>query len=164
LHTVSETNSADLQQPIRFESTHSSYWNDLNNQRQFLDWAAQQLNVNSPSDWYTVTLKASNILTQVTNLIKDLQEIGGKTLLRTKYNNSKSLLLSTVYSEYNWSFEKSDLDNIQNQRQILDSIAQKLQIKEFSDWYQVSKKVGNVFAVSHFFSNLKILEQLQIFC
>jgi hypothetical protein len=34
-----------------------NYWNDINNKRQFVEWASQQLNIKDKSDWYNVTVK-----------------------------------------------------------------------------------------------------------
>lgn len=40
--------------PWKFERTTNNYWNDLKNQRKFMDWAAKQLNITSVNDWYRV--------------------------------------------------------------------------------------------------------------
>jgi hypothetical protein len=34
-----------------------NYWNDVNNQRKFVDWAGKQLKINEMSDWYKITTK-----------------------------------------------------------------------------------------------------------
>ena len=64
-----------------------------------------------------------------------------------KYNNSPSQLLSSVYPELNWlpwRFSKRHLnqsDHVNKEKQFVDSLANTLKIKEFSDWYEISPKV-----------------------
>ena len=31
------------------------YWQDIKNQREYMDWVAQQLGVTNPEDWYKVS-------------------------------------------------------------------------------------------------------------
>jgi hypothetical protein len=46
--------------PWKFQGTTRKYWEDINNQRKFLDWAAKQLNISDLSGWYNVTLNVSH--------------------------------------------------------------------------------------------------------
>jgi hypothetical protein len=46
--------------PWKFDKCPHSYWEDLNNQRKFLDWMGKQLNFKEFSDWYSVTYKVLN--------------------------------------------------------------------------------------------------------
>jgi hypothetical protein len=43
--------------PSVFENKPPSFWRDLNNQKKFMNWAAEQLNIKEPSDWYATTKK-----------------------------------------------------------------------------------------------------------
>jgi hypothetical protein len=43
--------------PWKFDRLPDQYWNDLQNQRKFLDWAARQLNIEKFSGWYSVKIK-----------------------------------------------------------------------------------------------------------
>jgi hypothetical protein len=78
--------------------------------------------------------------------IKDLNKVGGSSLLH-KYNDSLSLLLSTVYPEYEWlpwKFIKSPRnywENVNNQRKYIEWAGKQLNIKQLSDWYKVTRKV-----------------------
>jgi hypothetical protein len=38
----------------QFTSVPRSFWNDVNNQKRFLEWASGELGVKSLSDWYKV--------------------------------------------------------------------------------------------------------------
>jgi hypothetical protein len=40
--------------PWKFPEFPVEYWDDLKNQRKFMDWAARQLNID---DWYKVSIK-----------------------------------------------------------------------------------------------------------
>jgi hypothetical protein len=43
--------------PWKFEQIPLSYWDNVNNQRKFMDWAGKQLKINEMSDWYKITRK-----------------------------------------------------------------------------------------------------------
>jgi hypothetical protein len=47
--------------PWKFVKCPQNFWNDVKNQRQFMDWAAKELKVNELSDWYNVSLKVHQI-------------------------------------------------------------------------------------------------------
>ncbi len=64
----------------------TGHWDDINNQRSFLNNLAKKLNINDLSGWYKITQYI-------------LEEQGGGGLVR-KYNGSPSKLLQTVYPEY----------------------------------------------------------------
>jgi hypothetical protein len=76
-----------------------------------------------------------------------LHDIGGGSLLRAKHSGSPYSLLSEVYPEFDWlpwKFVKSptnswEIKKIQNK--FLEYATEKLNIKESSDWYKVTRKV-----------------------
>jgi hypothetical protein len=43
--------------PWKFKICPKNYWEDVNNQRRFMEWSARQLNIKEMSDWYNVSLK-----------------------------------------------------------------------------------------------------------
>jgi hypothetical protein len=43
--------------PWKFDVCPDNFWKYIENQRKFMDWAAQQLNIKEPSDWYKITFK-----------------------------------------------------------------------------------------------------------
>ena len=76
---------------------------------------------------------------------KKIEENGGRGLLN-KHKRSPILLLSTVFPHFTWDpwkFNKvsKDFNDLQNQRQLLDSKAKELGIKDMGDWYNISSKV-----------------------
>jgi hypothetical protein len=133
--------------PWKFDKTPTFYWDDVKNQRKFLDWAAKELDIKEMGDWYKVTQKVRKIQEQLPTF-QDFAKIGGTSLLTGKYNNSPSLLLSTVYPEYDWlpwKFGRCPQhfwDDVNNQRKFMEWTTKELQIKEMSDWYKVTAKVN----------------------
>jgi hypothetical protein len=47
--------------PWKFVRLQNNYWNDVNNQRKFLDWASKELKIKEMSDWYYVSIKVTPI-------------------------------------------------------------------------------------------------------
>jgi hypothetical protein len=45
--------------PWRFEKCPRNYWDDMKNQRKFMDWASKQLDIKDMSDWYKLTYKVT---------------------------------------------------------------------------------------------------------
>jgi hypothetical protein len=45
--------------PWKFGRCPQEYWDDMKNQRKFMDWAATELNIKEMSDWYKITLKVT---------------------------------------------------------------------------------------------------------
>ena len=99
-----------------------------------MDWAGKELKIKEMNDWYNVKTI-------------DLYPLGGAGLLRAKYQSSLSLLLTNVYPENKWlpwqfnvTSSKFWADN-KNKKMFLDWVSEQLNVKEPSDWANVSKKV-----------------------
>jgi hypothetical protein len=43
--------------PWKFDVCPRNFWEDMKNQKWFVDWASKQLNIQEFSDWYNVTFK-----------------------------------------------------------------------------------------------------------
>jgi hypothetical protein len=134
--------------PWKFSVCPKNFWDDVNNQRKFIDWAGKQLNINDMSDWYKLTAKVFDCVLFLAHMSQSFGDVGS-TLLQNKYNGSLALMLSTLYPEYDWlpwKFSKSPLnfwEDVKNQRKFMDWAGKQLRIKEMSDWYKVSQKVRN---------------------
>jgi hypothetical protein len=46
--------------PWRFDKCPNNYWENLKNQRQFIEWAGKELGVKDMNDWYKVTHKVAD--------------------------------------------------------------------------------------------------------
>jgi hypothetical protein len=47
--------------PWKFTIPARDFWNDVKNQRLFMDWAAKQLHINTMLDWYNISLKVTTV-------------------------------------------------------------------------------------------------------
>jgi hypothetical protein len=45
--------------PWKFYTCPRHYWEDIKNQRKFMDWVGKQLSVQDMSDWYNVSFKVT---------------------------------------------------------------------------------------------------------
>ena len=45
--------------PWKFDKCPSNFWENVNNQRKFLDWAGKELKINEMSDWYNVSYRVN---------------------------------------------------------------------------------------------------------
>jgi hypothetical protein len=43
--------------PWTFGKCPNKFWDDMKNQKQFVDWTAKQLNIDQMSDWYNISSK-----------------------------------------------------------------------------------------------------------
>jgi hypothetical protein len=128
------------------------YWNNVQNQRRFLDDLAVKLNIKSPEDWYSVK-------------VETVVKLGG-TFITRHYDGSlvrgkkkciykvTFLALASVYPEHKWNATKTHKPSkywkdINSQRNYFDNLAVKFRIHEPSDWYSMStavvKKMGGTF-------------------
>jgi hypothetical protein len=53
--------------PWKLANCPKNYWDDMKNQRKFMDWAGKELKIKEMSDWYNVTQKVE--VTSVVGLI-----------------------------------------------------------------------------------------------
>jgi len=106
------------------------YWDDVLNQRSFLDDLVKKSNI-SPQD----------ALYKISRL--DIAKKGGWGLL-AKYNGSRIKLIQSVYPEYKFDISKFGVvprnywKDMTNQRNFMDQVAKTLHIKSLDDWNRVS--------------------------
>ncbi len=70
----------------QFATQSPTFWNDISNQKRFIDEIGKHLNITNKEEWYKLTSAT-------------LVQYGGSQLLE-KFNGSLSKLLSHVYPEY----------------------------------------------------------------
>ena len=134
------------------------YWDDVNNQINFLNWASKQLKINQLSDWYNVTIKVFTLVFFYVFISKEFIDIGGSSLLVNKYNSSIPTMLSKIYSEYEWlpwrfvNCPKNYWEDVNNQKRFMSWVAKELIVKEMSDWYKVTSLVTRNFNENSFVS------------
>lgn len=131
--------------PWKFDTVPRNFWNDITNQRKFMNWVANELEVNKMEDWYGVSNKV-NIGVSFVLTIKKLIDLGGCTILNQN-DGSLFKLLSVIYPETEWLPWKFDnaprnyWNDITNQKRFMNWAAKELEIKNMEDWYSVSNQV-----------------------
>jgi hypothetical protein len=120
--------------PWCFTYVPHSYWNSLQNQRNFLDWVGKQLNIQHMKDWYSVS-------------VEQIGKFRGERLMAV-HGDSLSATLRAVYSEHEWQewlFESrvSKLEffksSLENQRRYVKWLEEMLQIQSLEAWYYVEQ-------------------------
>eukprot|EP01114_Cavostelium_apophysatum_P001389 TRINITY_DN11199_c0_g1_i1.p1 TRINITY_DN11199_c0_g1~~TRINITY_DN11199_c0_g1_i1.p1 ORF type:complete len:588 (-),score=156.40 TRINITY_DN11199_c0_g1_i1:19-1782(-) len=103
-----------------------SFWEDANNQRQFLDKLGRQLKIKRWEDWYDKSRQ-------------DFVDNGGWPLLH-KYGDSHIRALAAVYPEHKWqawkfaSVPKGYWDDDANVMQAVAALSEEIGIEQISDW------------------------------
>ena len=109
----------------------NDFWNSLENQRKFMNFVKQKLNIQKMEDWYSVKTL-------------DIKELGGSRLLHI-YPSIEDLF-TTIFPNYEWDFTKFVKvpsffwKNVNNQKIWLQNLGEKLNIKELSEWQNYSSK------------------------
>jgi hypothetical protein len=75
--------------PWRFNSVPQKYWKNRQNQRNFFDWIAEQIGINTQHDWYNVRKG-------------DIFHLGVVGILDV-YGSSFFVALQNIYPEYDWN-------------------------------------------------------------
>ncbi len=117
--------------PWKFEKTPFNFWSDINNQKIYMDWLFKELGYETLEDWYKIK---QNIII----------ENYGNCLLQI-YNGSPSLLLKSLFSNYNWlpwKFQQCPLNfwsDINNQKIYMDWLFKELGYETLEDWYKIKE-------------------------
>jgi hypothetical protein len=117
--------------PSKFKTAPHGYWNNIENRRRKMEEFGQKLKVKQLEDWYNVAGK--DVKTEVSAFMH-------------RYNGSLYEALRDVYNEYPWDPSKFKTvprgywNNIENRRQRMEEIGEKLRVKKREDWYNVSGK------------------------
>lgn len=115
-------------EPWRYAAT-KEFWEDVANQRQFVDYLTREFAIQGLDDWYNVSLS-------------EIKSRGGDSLLNL-YEGSLAKLLSTLYPDHSWQTWRLDKVDSEfwsqkgNQRNYMDWLAKELGIKHLEDWYAV---------------------------
>lgn len=93
--------------PWLFTSVPAGYWDDPQNQNNFIQWLSMELKIKNMSDWYAV--KVFLFIAFFEKKRETICSKGGLGFLR-KMGNSIPTMLQKVFPEYNWQpwlFESS---------------------------------------------------------
>ena len=105
----------------------------LSSQQEFIEKLYEKLKFNSLDDWKNVSKKR-------------IFKFKGGHYLEMIYKGDVQGIFQTIYPNYPWEFNKLSkltkklyFNSIENQRQFMDDLYQKLQLKSLSDWKNVAK-------------------------
>jgi hypothetical protein len=116
----------------RFDTAPRNYWENIENQREFLEWVALLYDIVDDEGWYGITCK-------------QYIDAGGKGLLM-RYDMSPSSMLMTCFTNINWlpwkfeTISRRYWENSSNQRQFFDYLAEKYAINSTEDWYEMKQE------------------------
>ncbi len=126
----------------KFVRVPGGYWDDMRNQRSFMDNLAKTLQISNPEEWKSKLTKSV------------LYTHGGTTLLNVNYKGSVSRLLATVYPEYpstyslihrsmyQWSTKANKPQgywaDVTVQRTFMEDLAKKLNIGDKEGWQTIT--------------------------
>jgi very-short-patch-repair endonuclease len=115
----------------KFNQVCKKFWQDINNQRLYMDWLFKELKYESMEDWYKIKF----------DVIK--KNYGSRILLI--YDNSPRLVLESVYPEYKWLPWKFFMVSIgfwndsKNERIYMDWLFKELKYESMEEWYKISR-------------------------
>ena len=106
------------------------FWSKIKNQKEFLEWMSKQLGFQTINDWHKLTHEK-------------FIRYGGSGLL-SRYGNSPSKVLLSLYPNHNWMMWKFERvpsgfwDSAKNKKLFLDWLSKELKLKQLDDWYRIS--------------------------
>jgi hypothetical protein len=116
----------------RFEQVPKGFWNDMKNQRDFLNWFGKEMGILQQSDWYRIR-------------VTDFAQRRGIDLLHM-YRHFIGKMLEAIFPEFHWQmwrFErvpKNFWDKEDHVKEYLTWLADKLQIEILEDWHKISRE------------------------
>ena len=115
------------------EQAPHGFWQDISNQRAYLDWISQDLKIQKPEDWYSV--KTSEVYA-----------LGGSGLLGVNYKGSLVNALLDIFPEYHWVIwrfgrvPRGFWDDEEHVLAYLHWLADQLNIRSHEDWYAITNQ------------------------
>eukprot|EP01118_Nematostelium_gracile_P001311 TRINITY_DN1134_c0_g1_i1.p1 TRINITY_DN1134_c0_g1~~TRINITY_DN1134_c0_g1_i1.p1 ORF type:complete len:375 (+),score=67.80 TRINITY_DN1134_c0_g1_i1:56-1180(+) len=132
-------------------------WNNVQLQTLFMQHLAKDLKITHMEDWYAVGAP-------------HIRQRGGAGLL-SKYGNSPSKLITSVFTEHHWNLHKFNLkpngawNDIHFQKQFINYLGRELKITKMEDWYhvgvvQIREKGGSSLLQMYHNSPFKMISSL----
>ena len=136
----------------------------LENQKKFMNFLFYHFKLISLEDWLKISKK---------KFIKN----GGTNLLVYQYENNFHYLLSSIYPNYPWNFQRNSVEfskqtnekngfnkkySLEEQREKIDKLFAKLKLNSFGDWKNINKKQiiqngGKTLLLSYYSNNIDLL-------
>ena len=136
----------------KLKEEENNYFQSIENQRSFMDNLYHKLQLNSLDDWLEISRKK-------------YYQYGGKRILHL-YNNNRKKLLSSIYPNFSWNFQKLKLNanfsNVEDQRKFMDNLFVEFRLNSLDDWVLISRRKiiksgGRNLLYLHYSNDLKSL-------
>lgn len=132
--------------PWRFFRTNANWWNDHENQKVYILWAASQLGISRLEDWYSVNTES-------------IRNVEGSGLL-SFYGDSLVKALVSIFPAHKWHPYKFGSAPggwwtvAENRRACLIDVGRSLGVTKLSDWYNVSSTILKDTEAHSFFAHI----------
>jgi hypothetical protein len=125
--------------PWKFNQVPPGFWEVKEIHKIYLEWLCKKLNYTSNEDKYKLSYK-------------DFEDNYGISLLVGYYNSSPSLILSSLYPEYNWipwkftQVPKNFWNDTNNHKLYIEWLYKELNFNCMEDWYTISMEKFGVYS------------------
>ena len=90
--------------PWKFNQVPRDFWSQLENQKMYIKWLSEEINIKSMDDWYHVSREVDygnhgNVYKNMK--FQDFIRNYGGALLQN-YNGSPTELINSIFSDYSW--------------------------------------------------------------
>jgi very-short-patch-repair endonuclease len=116
--------------PWKFNVVFKEFWNDLSNQKKYMDWLFKELKYEISEDWYNISREI-------------IMQNYGNGLINT-YGGSYQKILNTIYPELKlipWKFNSVPMNfwnDLENQKKYTEWIFKELKYKTMEDFYELT--------------------------
>eukprot|EP01114_Cavostelium_apophysatum_P016152 TRINITY_DN4542_c0_g1_i6.p1 TRINITY_DN4542_c0_g1~~TRINITY_DN4542_c0_g1_i6.p1 ORF type:complete len:1067 (+),score=194.96 TRINITY_DN4542_c0_g1_i6:160-3360(+) len=110
------------------ELSPKGHWDNIQNQRIFMENLFKTLKLKNVSDWSSVN-------------VQTVEKNGGASLLK-RYNNSLVRCLQALFPNEDWKLKKAPRfywENLQHQREHMDTYAKMCGLSDWTDWTRVTR-------------------------
>jgi hypothetical protein len=141
----------------KFSVTPNGFWNNIDNQKSYMDWLFKELKYENMEDWYKISQE----------IIKKNYGAG----LIFVYNGSYQNILKNIYPYYNWipwKFNQVPVNywnDIENHKNFMDWLFKELNYQTMEDWYKLTndimeKNYGSSLLLKYKYSPYNILTNI----
>jgi hypothetical protein len=114
--------------PFKYLGRSRELWDDVELQREFMEWVAKQLGLKNMEDWYNVE-------------IDQISKMGGRALLSC-YGYSLASILDKIYPHIKWKRWKfvgnDSMMDVEYLNNLVKRMEKELYVEKLEDWYGVS--------------------------
>lgn len=132
-----------------FANVPRGWWGNVKNQRDFVSWLENQLGIETHGN-FEISMKFHWLSIEISEdwykiRTSDVLDHGGFILLKNYYSFSLCKMLQSIHPHFKFRFWKfqhvgsNSWKSKKNQKEYLDWLFEKLQLKDKEDWYSVKE-------------------------